>query len=684
MGGVGRDMGDCGQMGKQINRTNGFLARLAHNQAGNTLAIVAASVIPLAGLIGGGIDISRLYLAKTRLQQACDAGALAGRRSMSGITWTTGTSSNEETAKNFFNLNFPANKYGAGTPAIAYTASNTGAVTGTASVAVPMTLMKLFNVTSRTISADCTADLQLPNTDVMFVLDTTLSMNDINPGDSESRIVVLRKAVKDFYDALQLVKPAGSHIRYGFVPYSSTVNVGMLLKRNWIQDNASYDSRVPDGTSVIPGSTQGATTSKTTSVVDSGNTSTGTKYQGSSETCAAPANSLSDSYTAWSAWSPSATALPRSRTRVRTRNGVTYSAGLTNGICWITPTNYNNLKETYTETVSENPNAGNQGADGTAYHWIYKPVTYSMANLKGTGSGDDLVTGGSFKAPVSNNFAADRTISWNQTLGCIEERATRRSNEGTDVPRYDMDVDLIPDPTRPETQWKPFLPGVVYGRRGGSATATTGWEYSGAAATYTRVVTPNATTNYYTPNGSTSQYAACPTYARKLAEIDSSTLSTYLSALVPAGYTYHDIGMMWGLRLMSREGLFAAEHATAESTGRYARNLIFMTDGETDTRIGSYDAWGLSAVARRRTSTASIPTNADQNAITEARLTELCTIAKTQKNITVWVIAFGTNLSTMLSNCASPGRAYQADNADQLTTTFSQIASQIAQLRITR
>ena len=684
MGGVGRDMGDCGQMGKQINRTNGFMARLAHNEAGNVLAIVAAAIFPLAGLIGGGIDVSRLYLAKTRLQQACDAGALAGRRSMSGITWTTGANSNEETAKNFFNLNFPANKYGAGAPTIHYAASNTGAVTGTASVAVPMTLMKLFGFSSRTISAECTADLQLPNTDVMFVLDTTLSMNDVNPGDSESRIAVLRTAVQNFYNALQQVKPAGSHIRYGFVPYSSTVNVGMLLKRNWIQDNPVYDSRVPDGTSVIPGSTQGGTITTNTSVVDSGNTSTGTKYQGSSETCSAPANSLSDNYTAWSAWSPSATALPRSRTRVRTRNGVTYSAGLNKGVCWITPTNYNNLIETYTQTVSENPNAGDQNADGTAYHWIYKPVTYPAADLKGAGSGDELVSGGFFTAPVSNKFAAARKISWTQANACIEERATRRNNEGTDVPRYDMDIDLIPDPAKPETQWKPFLPGVVYGRRASGATSTSGWEYSGSAPTYTRVVSPNSTTDYYTPNGSPDQYGACPTYARKLAEIDSSTLSTYMKGLTTAGFTYHDIGMLWGLRLMSREGLFAAEHAAAESTGRYARNLIFMTDGETDTRIGSYDAWGVSAVSRRRTSTASIPTNADQNAITEARLSELCTIAKTQKNITVWVIAFGTNLSTMLSNCASPGRAYQADNADQLTTTFSQIASQIAQLRITR
>ena len=108
-----------------------------------------------------------------------------------------------------------------------------------------------------------------------------------------------------------------------------------------------------------------------------------------------------------------------------------------------------------------------------------------------------------------------------------------------------------------------------------------------------------------------------------------------------------------------------------------------MTDGETDTRIGGYDAWGLSAVARRRTPSGSIPTNAQQNTLTEERLSELCTIAKNQKNITVWVIAFGTTLTTMLSDCASPNRAYQADNADELTETFSQIASQIAQLRLT-
>ncbi|WP_030540507.1 TadE/TadG family type IV pilus assembly protein [Sphingobium sp. DC-2] len=671
-------------MSDRIKRTLFILMRLYHNQAGNTLAMVAAAIFPLAALVGGGVEMSRIYLTKTRLQQACDAGALAGRRSMSGITWTTtGTGNSKETAEKFFNINFPAHRYGTNSSTVDYNASNTGAVTGVASAVVPMSLMSLFGMPAKTVTVECTADLQLPNTDVMFVLDTTLSMNDINPGDSQSRIAVLRAAVTDFYNTLQSVKPAGSHIRYGFVPYSSTVNVGMLLKRDWIQDVATYDSRVSDGTSIIPGSTQGATITTTTTVTISGSTSTGTKYQGSSEQCTAPANSLSDDYSDWSGWSPSATSLPRSRTRTRTRNGTTYSAGLNNGICWITPTNYNNLVEEQTQTIKENPNAGDQNADGTAYHWIYQRVDYSMADLKGTGDGNATVSGGDLETWVGNNHTR-RVVSWKQSNACIEERKTRRSDEGPDESRYDMDVDLIPDKSNRDTQWKPFLPGVVYGRKSGNLAGTTGWVYSESAETKTRDVNINATTNYVTPSSDLTQYGACPTYARKLAEIDSSTLATYLAALKPAGFTYHDIGMLWGLRLMSREGLFAAEHAAAEASGRYARNLIFMTDGQTDTRIGAYDAWGQSAVARRRTPKGSIPTNAEQNAITEARLTELCNIAKNNKNITVWVIAFGTELTSLLSNCASPGRAYQANNASQLTETFSQIASQIAQLRVTR
>lgn len=662
----------------------GFLGRLRRDARGNTLAMVAASIFPLAGVIGGGIDISRIYLTRVRAQQACDAGALAGRKSMNGLTWTT---ANATTATNFFDVNFVDHKFGTGTRTRSYTASSAGAVTGTASVVVPMTLMSLFQMPDKTIQVTCTADLQLPNTDVMFVLDTTLSMNDTNPSDSKSKIAILRDSVSSFYTQLEAVKSSGASIRYGFVPYSSTVNVGMLLKRDWVVDNWTYDSRVYDGTSIKDGGSQAATITTNVTVTDSGSYTTA-KLPGPAEKCVAPANeNYTDTYTAYTAWSPSDTALPRSRSRTRTRNGITYSAALSNGVCTITKTTFNQLKETTTTTISANPNAGNDNADSTIYHWIYKPVTYSMTDLKGAGSGDSTVSGGFFNADLDVNtttgLAKARKISWTATNACIEERSTRRTNEGTDIPRNDMDVDMVPDKTKPATQWRPYLPGVVFERKASGFTATTGYSFTTDAETKTRDVSMTATTNYPNPSTSPYEYGACPSAARKMGTITSTVLTNYLAGLVPAGYTYHDIGFLWGLRLLSREGLFAAENQAAEASGKVGRNLIFMTDGDTDTRIGAYDAWGPSAIVRRRTPANAIPTNATQNGITETRLLELCSIAKDQKNVTVWVIAFGVTITPTLTSCASPGRAYQANNAAELATTFSQIVSQIAQLRIT-
>src|ERR1044072_4624513 len=85
-----------------------FLARLARDARGNTLAIVGAALVPLAGMIGSGVDMSRAYMAKSRLQSACDAAALAGRRVMQNDTLNTAVTSE---ATRFFNFNFPQRLY---------------------------------------------------------------------------------------------------------------------------------------------------------------------------------------------------------------------------------------------------------------------------------------------------------------------------------------------------------------------------------------------------------------------------------------------------------------------------------------------------------------------------------------------------------------------------------------------
>ena len=57
-----------------------LLARLLHDHKGNVLAIVGAGLVPLTIMIGSGVDLSRAYMAKSKMQSACDAASLAARR----------------------------------------------------------------------------------------------------------------------------------------------------------------------------------------------------------------------------------------------------------------------------------------------------------------------------------------------------------------------------------------------------------------------------------------------------------------------------------------------------------------------------------------------------------------------------------------------------------------------------
>src|SRR3546814_3785997 len=79
------------------------------DQRGNAFMLTAAAVVPLIGIVGSAVDIGRAYMTQLRLQQACDAGVLAGRRSMAGGTYTDAA---EAEANKMFNLHFPAGIYG--------------------------------------------------------------------------------------------------------------------------------------------------------------------------------------------------------------------------------------------------------------------------------------------------------------------------------------------------------------------------------------------------------------------------------------------------------------------------------------------------------------------------------------------------------------------------------------------
>ncbi|MDB5712726.1 MAG: Flp pilus assembly protein TadG [Sphingomonadales bacterium] len=227
-------------------KPQGFLGRLRADARGNTLAIAAASIIPITGAIGAGVDMSRAYTTRTRMQQACDAGVLAVRRNISGNTIDAAS---RTIGTQFYNVNFPPSTFGATTTSAFAVSSvpSTNAVSGTATVTLPYTLVTVLGFTSQPITVTCQASQDYVNTDIVLVLDNTGSMKCapsaaataqcssevFSNGANSSKMQGQRDAVMALYAALTTaqtqLEAKGLRLRYGIVPYSGTVNVGKLL-----------------------------------------------------------------------------------------------------------------------------------------------------------------------------------------------------------------------------------------------------------------------------------------------------------------------------------------------------------------------------------------------------------------------------------------------------------------------
>ncbi len=222
----------------------GLLRTFLRDKRANTAMIVAACLIPMLAVMGAGVDMARSYTVRMRLQQACDFGALAARRAMTGGTLTA---TNVADGQKVFAFNFPQKTLGTTifTPTINISPNSSSTVVVTAKTTMPTTIMRLFAITSIPVSVKCEATISTPNNDVMFVLDTTGSMDSAisdGAGGTTTRLASLKLATKAFYDALGPGNNADGRIRYGFVPYVQKVNVGYLLKPEWLKSDDGYYS----------------------------------------------------------------------------------------------------------------------------------------------------------------------------------------------------------------------------------------------------------------------------------------------------------------------------------------------------------------------------------------------------------------------------------------------------------
>lgn len=707
------------------SKRRGFLSRLLRDEAGNTIAIMAAAVVPVIGLVGGGVDMSRIYLARTRLQAACDSGTLMGRRVMGPGNWADNGGRANTEAHNMFNANFENGSYGTTNLTKSFEESSPGVVSGQASVRVPMALMQVLGTEYRDIRVTCRSELRVPATDVMFVLDTTGSMNDPAPGSSMTKIAGLRLAASCFYETLskenittvsaaqcnETADPdgatSGNRLRFGFVPYAQSVNVGRLLPLNYIADNWTYQSRQAvfddDASSWIAQygteSTPAQTGSSTQSQSDTGwvgypystytapnGTQWSRRVSGNSQSqCDAlqPPGYVGNTQGTMTLVSQNpdpleypATSLTRNYQRVDNSATTAFRYFYTNS-----PRRCNlqyrqqNIVDTTRTFSTTTPITWRYNR--VFSHWEYKPVTFNVSALKNTGAN---AWNTNLQLPVGSR-GANATVNW---TGCIEERKTARvlDNDPLDnwnpVPTdaQDMDVDSAPSTSDPTTQWGPALPGLLYGREKYDGSS---WYYT----TDTLIRTSDGTSSENNTDVDTVS-GPCPAQAALYKEWSPTQFSSYLDALSPGGNTYHDIGLLWGARLMSPTGIFSS--ITDDSETGIERHMVFMTDGNTYAQPATYASHGLHWWDRRQNDGVTAPTQQWLIDNIDGRSQAICRWIK-NKNITLWVISYGGGVDTYNENnlqaCASPGKYFSATNTADLIAEFKRIAASISDLRLT-
>lgn len=631
-----------------------FLGQLRRDVRGNTMAIMAAALIPMIAMVGSGVDMTRAYMAQNRMSQACDAGSLAGRRLLAGTNVTDEIRS--ETTK-YFQFNFRREDFQANPYTLTITAPQTGTLHVETATTIPTTLMKFFGFQTLDIKASCSATQDFVNTDIAMVLDVSGSMN-CTPSDTSnsdcngieatgSKIQALRDAAIAFYDALQPAQDqlhANSlRLRYGFVNYSSAVNVGKVLydkNPDYLVSTAKYQSRW--GTSPVDAGTIGINNSS-----DCYNAYTLDSY----------ASAYGYTGVAGGYWGRSSLGAQRTFNRP--------------GGCLVFGQTSSD-PDGYTYGLSNSQNV-------TAYLGTINSGTYDASFYLGTPDGTEQPN------PILTRWS-----------GCIEERKTDSNaiNNSTSntapASAWDLDVDRVPNSTDgDDSRWRPMWPEMEYWPETKPSSLPSGYIWNGSAwessaSYYGRVLARTHPTAY------------CPSASRKLLEYynDRAGFVSYINSLRAQGSTYHDLGIIWGARFLSPDGIFKSATPVTNNVNdpdnptkirgfSVKKYMIFMTDGQMAPSPLIYSSYGVEALDGRVIGSPSFDSNVETTRHLQ-RFRMACNAAKS-KGIDIWVVAFGTSLTTDMTNCASkPEQAASVADRATLVAKFQEIGSKIGSLRLSQ
>lgn len=197
-------------------------------------------------------------------------------------------------------------------------------------------------------------------------------------------------------------------------------------------------------------------------------------------------------------------------------------------------------------------------------------------------------------------------------------------------------------------------------------------------------------------NGGTGPNLGCPTPITPLTN-DKAVIDAAIAAMRAwsRGGTFSDIGMAWGLRVLSPEPPFT--EGLAWNTPKWDKAVILMTDGDNQfyeltsnaspnkpnsavnsdyTGYGRLDELGRMGTTNLTTAKSTI----------NSRMSSVCQAMKA-KGIIVYTITFTSNINSATRDlyraCATtPGKYFNSPTQDELRASFRAIATELSQLRL--
>jgi Flp pilus assembly protein TadG len=595
----------------------------ARARRGNVAMIFALSLIPITIAAGAGLDLGRAMVVRARLAEALDAAGLA-------VGATTGlTQTQEQTlAQQYFNANYTANS-SFGTPASVTVTPGTTSVTLSTSVQMPTTLMNVVGINTMTVGYTSQVVWGQTKLWVSLVLDNTGSMTETD-STGTSKISAEKTAATNLIATLESVAANPGDVEVALIPFSKDVNLGTsYVNSSWIDWslwNAAPANSTPS-TSIGPGSACPYSTNKS-------------PYGYSCTT--GPSNGASTTSTIPSSGSYSGYICPGvDNGNYNTAQEGRYYNGCYNSVPTqtITTTQKTPTTLTSTATCTSTSSGSCTGSTTTSNSTTTGSTTTTTATTAGYTGDSGPTTTTTTANPVvgspdiTSTGSGSHKVYTTTIVTTTVTTATIVTKTGTGPYNHTWVVNS-------QSTWD----GCVTDR-------TQNYDISNTAAS-------GSTTNFPAENAQ-----SCPPGLISPLSYDWTALDSAISAMTAQGSTNQPIGLAWGWQAQTQGDPLDATSLPSNTS----QVIIILSDG-----LNTQDRW--------------TGDGSDEDSGTDARMNLICTAAKAA-GFTIYAVYVDLNgtqgNSTVLQNCATDTNHYfDLTTATAIVTTFSQIATEITQLRV--